>query len=136
MPGMGVGDAGDSTTHPHFSTVFPFLSTDWRFVFVDALTPRQTGKPPYLHPLSIVPPVVRALPGFVYSFPDSLTVCPLTGRKARPTAVCCLPSAVSIRLFVPRFVDGLSPDGPESPSYGGLPSAVRGLHSFICSPIR
>jgi hypothetical protein len=80
--------------------------------------------------------VCRPRSPFVYSFPDSLTVCSLTGRKARPTAVCCLPSAVSIRLFVPRFVDGLPPDEPESPSYGGLLSAVRGLHSFIRSPIR
>jgi hypothetical protein len=63
--------------------------------------------------------------------PHSLTVCPLTGRKARPTAVCCLPSAVSIRLFVPRFVDGLPPDEPESPSYRGLPSAVRRLSHSV-----
>jgi len=66
---------------------------------------------------------------------------PSVSRKAwavlPPSTVCCPPSdglearaetAVCIRLFVAPFVDGLpSPGRLESPCYGSLPSAIRGL---------
>jgi hypothetical protein len=55
-------------------------------------------------------------------------------------AVCGLPSAVHIRLFVAPFVDGLPPppDRLESPSYS-LPSAVYSIYrlpSILPSVVR
>jgi len=135
MPGMGADAAGDSTSHPHFSTVFPFLSTDRRFVFVDALTPRQTGKSPYLHPLSIVPSVVCALPGFVCLFvPHSLTVSPRTEKPA------LLSSALLDQPFACRLSPA-SPRGPRSavccPSFTPQSAARSSLFivlSAVCRP--
>jgi hypothetical protein len=60
-------------------------------------------------------------------------------------AVCRLRSAVSIRLFVPHSLTVCSPWQAGKPAlrrsavcrpFRRLPSAVRGLHSFIRSPIR
>jgi hypothetical protein len=99
---------------------------------------------------------------FVYSLPHSLTVCPpdrlkpvlrcaarrlqhlsstihpAVCRSCLSPAVCSLPSAVHIRLFVAPFVDGLPPRQARKPVLRcasstvhrpsrGLPSAVRGL---------
>ncbi len=50
--------------------------------------------------------VCRPRSPFVSSFPYSLTVCLSTGQSLS-YAVCRPPSAVSIRFFVPPFVDGL-----------------------------
>jgi hypothetical protein len=90
------------------------------------LPPRQAGKP--------APPrsAVRGLRSpFVYSFTHSLTACLSTGWKACSPAVCRPRSAVSIRLFVPPFVDGLPPRQAKAcPTR----SAIRGLRSpFVYS---
>jgi hypothetical protein len=72
---------------------------------------------------------------------------PLPHHPLPPSTVCCPPSdglearaetAVCIRLFVAPFVDGLpSPGRLESPCYGSLPSAIRGLRSLcIDTPCR
>jgi hypothetical protein len=76
-----------------------------RSPFVDGLPP-QTGKPALLSSALLGQPSARRL----------------SPRR---------PQSVPIRLFVPRFVDGLPPDEPESPSYGGLPSALRRLSHSV-----
>jgi len=81
--------------------------------------------------------ILRPLPSAVY----------ISGQKAHPAivhrpsstvylAVCRPRSAVCIRLFVPHSLTVCIPGRLENLPYGGLSSAVCGLHSFIRSPIR
>gem|GEM_PF-2992677 len=69
-----------------------------------------------------------------YSFIRSLFVDGLPTWQTGKPALCALPSAVHIRLFVPSFVDGLPTWQTGKPALSGLPSAVH-IRLFVPSSL-